>query len=156
LSKSNNDSKLNKYYVLYCKNLTLTIKETKRKWYNNQTLTTNNKKQTIWEIIETGSNKQNKSEDGICFVRKIMKECAAKKLPIPLTNVSIKANTINFNLKRLQQYKQRQLLVLCNNYLKVHSQIQNLKTCRLRKKKILLNHYMGKTHLDMTKFQHYY
>jgi len=62
-----------------------------------------------------------------------MKECDTKKLLIPLTNVSIKANTINFNLKRLQQYRQRQLFVLCNNYLKVHSQIQNLKTCQLRK-----------------------
>jgi hypothetical protein len=39
LNKNNSDSKLKKYYKSYCKNLTLTIKEAKRNWYNNQILT---------------------------------------------------------------------------------------------------------------------
>jgi hypothetical protein len=65
LSKSNSDSKLKKYYKSYCKHLTLTIKEAKRNWYNNQILTSNNKNKTIWKIIKTEPNKQNKSEDFI-------------------------------------------------------------------------------------------
>jgi hypothetical protein len=39
LNKNNSDSKLKKYYKSYFKNLTLTIKEAKRNWYNDQILT---------------------------------------------------------------------------------------------------------------------
>ena len=85
LSKSNSDSKFKKYYKSYCKNLTLTIKAAKRRWCNNQILTSNNKSKTIWKIIKIEPIKQNKSEDGIFFLRKIMKVCATKSLLIPLT-----------------------------------------------------------------------
>ena len=102
LSKNNSDSKLKKYYKSNCKNLTLTIKEAKRNWYNDQILTSNNKNKTIWKIIKTGPNKQNKSGDGICFFKENNENMCHQELADSFNKVFLSiAAKITLNLKKL-------------------------------------------------------
>jgi len=60
LTKNNDDSNLKNCYKQYCKILTKVIKEAKRSMYKNQIKISTNKIKTIWNIIKTETNRQNK------------------------------------------------------------------------------------------------
>jgi hypothetical protein len=102
----------------------LTIKESKRNWYNNQILTSNNKNKTIWKIIKTEPNKQNKSDHGICFFKENNDSMCHQELADSFhKNFLSIADKITLNFKNSNNTHKNSYLYYVSEYLKIHSQI---------------------------------
>ena len=63
LQRDNNDPTLSTYYKTYCKTLTKVIKLAKQKYYNSLISRSNNKNRTIWNIINSSTNKKPASQN---------------------------------------------------------------------------------------------
>jgi len=61
-SRNTNDLRLKSHYKVYCKILSIVIKEAKQNNYNNQILESKNKIKNLWEIVKLESGRKNISK----------------------------------------------------------------------------------------------
>jgi ribosomal protein L28 len=128
LVRTNNDKKLNNYYLKYSKILSEIIRTAKKLYYNNKILHAHNKTKATWKVINKDMGINNGKKNDIDK----RKNCENYSLKISAENVNDHFINIAYNIS--EKIKSDNI---SNNHVTTYSLHNLLQICKLKHENII-------------------